>query len=517
MKKLFTITTVFILLFATTLTISAETLASPKEEVVYGLLGLDGHVTSVIVVNIFEGGSITDYGDYTELTNLTSSEKITQSGDLITITTTSDQLYLQGTLKQNALPWTFDITYTLDGQVISGSALGGKSGALKIALSVKKNPDVNDTFFNNYALQISLALDNKLCSNIVTQNATVAEAGSKKQLSYTILPGKEMDIEITSTVHDFEMSPISINGIKLTLGISVNTDEFSAQIAELTDAIGLLDDGATDLLAGLNKLSVGFQKYVEGMNAFNTGLQQLSDGASSLSLGVTGLNNGLAQLVQQNETLIAGALAIQQATFDSVNASLSQMNLGLPELTPTNYSAILSGIPDLALVKVQLDGSVQFTQGLIAYCNGVEQLSQGADGLALGMVDFSNNSSILAVSSNDLYTASLELNDAVKQLRSGLAAYKEGTQQLADETKDLSQQIDDKINEMLNQISGNGDPVISFVSEKNTQIKAVQFALKTSAITLPVVEVPAEPAPVKLNFWQKLANLFSFITTKLGL
>ena len=50
------------------------------------------------------------------------------------------------------------------GKEISGEDLGGKSGALKILVSVKQNKKVNSTFFNNYALQITLSLDSRLCS-----------------------------------------------------------------------------------------------------------------------------------------------------------------------------------------------------------------------------------------------------------------------------------------------------------------------------------------------------------------
>lgn len=511
MKKILSLVLIIVLLFTSAVSISASDLPSQKEEVVYGILNLDGSVNNLYVVNIFNGGAITDYGNYSDIRNMTTSEKLSQNDDEITLNTSSDKFYYQGTLEKKELPWNIAIKYFLDDKEMPGSELAGKSGKLKITVSVKQNSNINSTFFENYALQIGLSLDNKLCSNIQADNATVAEAGSKKQLAYTVLPGNGIDTAVTADVHDFEMDPITLNGIKLSLGINVDSDKFTSQIAELSDAIKGLDDGAAGLLDGLNQLSSGMQRYVDGMKAFKDGLGQLADGADRLNAGAAALSSGLSELSKQNDSLVNGALAIQQATFDSVNSRLSEMRLGLPVLTPDNYSAILSPIPDLAAVKKQLDGAVQFTQGIKGYTGGVAQLSKGASDLAGGTAEFKSSSSVIAASANELYNAGAELNAGIKKLRDGLIAYKEGTKKLRNGTSDMGSEINDKIDEMIGSISGNGDKVVSFVSDKNTNVSAVQFVLKTDSIKLPEASKAAAPKPVELSFWQKLLKLFSFI------
>jgi len=502
---------VLALIFALSFTAAGPVLAaepSAKEEVVYGMLNLDGTVNNLYVVNIFSGGAITDYGNYSDIRNMTTSEKLNYNGDEITINTDAAKFYYQGTLGSKELPWDIDIKYFLDGQEIAGKDIVGKTGKVEIALSVKENPNVSRTYFDNYALQIALALDNKLFTNIETENATIAEAGGKKQLAYTVLPGNGMDISVTADVQDFEMDSITINGIKLSLGISVDSNEMiSGQMAELADAIEGLDSGAGELLAGLNELAKGMQKYTDGIKAFKDGLGQFATGAGQLNFGATELKNGLAELAGQNEAIIQGTLAIQQATFDSVNAELSGM--GLPVLTPDNYSAILSSIPDLAVVKAQLDGSVQFSQGIIGYTGGVAQLGQGAAELARGTEEFAASASELATSASELYLAAAEINAGIKKLRDGLASYKEGTKELKNGTANMGPEIDKMIDELLGSISGTGDEVMSFVSAKNTNVTAVQFVLKTGPILRP--EAPAVPPeePAQLTFWQRLAKLFT--------
>lgn len=510
MKKILSFLLAFVFLFTLGISVLAEGIPSAKEEVVYGTLDLAGSVNNLYVVNIFNGGEITDYGNYSDIRNMTTSEKIHKDGERITISTSADKLYYQGTLENKELPWDIHIKYFLDSKDVLGRDLAGKSGKLKIAMSVKQNHKVNNTFFDNYALQVALSLDNKLCTNIKAANATVAEAGSKKQLTYTVLPGNGIDIEVTADVRDFEMDAISINGIKLSLGITVDTNEFTGQISELTDAINGLDNGATELLNGLNQLSSGMQKYINGMNTFRTGLGQLSMGAEQLNTGAISLKNGLSELTKQNDSIASGALAIQKATFDSVNAQLSQMRLGLPLLTPENYNTILSSLPELASIRKQLDGTVQFTHGLKGYMDGVAQLDKGASDLANGISEFKYSSSVIASSANELYNAGAELNTALKKLRDGLASYNDGTKQLKNGTSSMSSQINNKVDELLGNISGKGDKVMSFVSEKNTNVSAIQFVLKTDSINIPKIEKSELSKPAKLSFWQKLLKLFGF-------
>lgn len=510
MKKVLSCLLIFGLLFASGVSVLASDAPSAKEEVIYGILNLDGSVKDLYVVNIFAGGTITDYGNYSDIRNMSTSETLHQNGDLITIDTAADRLYYQGTLDRKELPWDIAIKYFLDGKETSGPELAGKTGELKITMSVKQNGQVNSTFFDNYALQIALSLNNHLCSNIRADNATVAEAGSNKQLAYTVLPGNSTDITVTADVRNFKMDAISVNGIKLSLGITVDSGEFTKQISELATAIQGLDDGAAELLGGLNQLSGGMQQYIDGMKLLKDGLGELAVGANQLQTGASALKEGLSELSKQNDALVQGALAIQHATFASVNAQLGSMRLGLPVLTPENYGAVLSAIPNLAAVKQQLDGAVQFTQGLKGYTDGVAQLGQGASSLADGTSGFASSSSVIVSSANELYSAGVELNQGIKKLRAGLASYQNGTARLRQGTSNMGSELSKQIDEMLGSISGNNAKVVSFVSDKNTNISAVQFVLKTDSIQLPEAKKAIALTPIKLSFWQKLLQLFGF-------
>ncbi|MDD3212294.1 MAG: hypothetical protein PHY64_01400 [Eubacteriales bacterium] len=495
-------------LFATASVAETQT-ASPKEEIVYGLLQADGTPTAVYVVNLLTGGgNLLDYGDYSAVQNLTDAEPISQTGDKITVSTTADRFYYQGTLQSKALPWTVAIAYTLDSETIPADKLAGKSGALAIHIAVTQNPDVSETFYLNYALQIAVTLNPACCGNIHAENATVAEAAGQKQLSFTALPGQGADITVTADVINFAMDAVTLTGIKMNLNLSVDSEAFTEQATQLSDAIASLDDGAGDLQTGASQLADGLTQYLSGVASLTDGLTQLADGAEALSTGAASLNDGLASLTAQNETLVNAALALQQAAFDAANAQLSKS--GLPTLTPENYAQVLSASDQLADVKAQLDGITQFVHGLQSYAGGVAQLGDGTASLAEGAASLSDSLAALPTSAEPLSASGTELQTGADSLSSGLTSYKEGTAELRTQTEGLPDEIGAQIDEALGGITGNGDAVVSFVSDQNTHVAAVQFVLKTEAITLPEAVPEAEPQPEPETFWQKLTALFGF-------
>ena len=167
-------------------------------------------MTGVYAVNNFSvqaGDTVADHGSYTAVRNMTTSDAVEQSGDTVTVHVTEDgKLYYEGTMDAaTALPWVVKLTYTLDGAEISPDELGGKSGALSIRLQVSRNPDCTGSFFDDYALQVTMSLDTGLARNISAPGATVANVGSKKQLSYILLPGADSDVTVTADVTDFAM------------------------------------------------------------------------------------------------------------------------------------------------------------------------------------------------------------------------------------------------------------------------------------------------------------------------
>lgn len=287
--KSFTAATLSVLIISslTTPAFAAETTPSEKEEVIYIMTDASGKVTDMEAVNIFSGGNITDYGEYSAVKTLNTTDKIVQNGNKITFSSDAGKVYYQGTMKNTTIPWNISIRYFLDGKEYSAKEIAGKSGALEIRFSVSKNESYKGDFYDNYALQASFTLDTDLCKNITADGATVANVGSDKQLSYTILPGKGLDTVIKADVTDFEMDATAINGVRLNLNVEVDDTKLMKKVDELVSAIDSIDSGSSEINDGTGTLSEATETLKSKVGELHTGVGSLTDGVNSLYSGLT--------------------------------------------------------------------------------------------------------------------------------------------------------------------------------------------------------------------------------------
>lgn len=328
----------------------AEGPTPAKEEVVYGVLAADGTVDGIYVVNSYnlEGAAtFTDYGDYTEVRNMNTPATLTQNGSAVEVAAPAGELFYQGTAASRQLPWNIRVQYTLDGQAILAQALAGKSGALEISVAITQNGQVDEYFFENFALQATVTLDTLLCKNIVAQGATAANVGSNKQLTWTILPGNEKTFTITADVQDFEMEAMSFNGVSLNLDIDVEEEELLEQVTDLTSATQKLDDGAVELLDG----AAGLQ---DGANTLRDGAQTLADGVAAMQSGADTLNSKSSELATGSATMLA-ALQQLQAQLDAISVTAEDITA----LVAASQS-IQQGISDAAAGAAALQGSLGY-------------------------------------------------------------------------------------------------------------------------------------------------------------
>ena len=222
-------------------------------------------------------------------------------------------------------------------------------------------------------------LDTKRCSNIVADGATVANVGSDKQLTYTILPNKGADIEITANVSNFEMSAIAINGIKLNLAIEIDDAEIQSKIDEIIGAVNDLDTGAGELNDGAKEL-------YDGTSTLNEKVGELYTGVGALNSGVGDLSSGLTEITSKNKELLEGAYAafegLCSASETILNAELTKNGLQTVTLTPETYATVLTD-----LLKTMDADSVYTMAYDKALAEVTAQVNANADAIYAGYVE----------------------------------------------------------------------------------------------------------------------------------
>lgn len=411
---------------ATPLQVSAAESAGGKEEVIYVMTDAEGNVQNVNVVNIFGKGDVTDYGDYSSVKMLTSTEPIAQDGDKITFTTEKDKVYYQGTLENAQIPWNIEITYTLDGKEISPEELAGQSGTLKIHIVVTENTKADSTFYENYALQAAFTLDTTKCENIVAEGATLANVGADKQISYTVLPGKGLDAEITADVVDFEMDAAAINGVKLDLNIEIDDSELMDKVAEIQDATTDLNDGAKDLKDGAGDLNDGANDLKDGAVDLNDGAKELKDGAKDLQDGANDLYDGVNSLNDGIGSLKSGIGTVQNG-LNTLNGKSSDLTGGSAQMLEA-LKTIQSSLNDVAVTTEQLQ---TLTDSSAAIKQGINDLYNGALALQTA-VSYDSYKATMQAGGLDIDALKAKNNDTITTLQGQVATMQATLDQIKD-------------------------------------------------------------------------------------
>nr|WP_175490332.1 YhgE/Pip domain-containing protein [Litchfieldia salsa] len=341
---------------------------SSKDEVVYAKLSANGERQEIYVVNILDinkAGKIVDYGHYSNLKNLSDLAPLEQIDNTVEFTATEGKFYYQGNMNEKALPWNISVSYLLDGKQIAPEELAGKEGHVEIRIATSANKEVDQVFFENYLLQISLTLNLELFSDIQAPNGMLANAGKSKQVTFTVMPEKEEELVVEADVVDFELDGIDITAIPSSLPIDApNIDDMTGEIHTLTDAIKEVDDGVGALANGVSELNNGVKGLSNGSKQYKDGMYAIAHSSSEL-VNASGQIEGALDKLSTN--LSANSENMNLGDVKKLEEGLVQISGGLKETTKglttlkenyaTAYSALntaMAAIPEYEISEEQI-------------------------------------------------------------------------------------------------------------------------------------------------------------------
>lgn len=417
-----------------------------KEENIYVNLDDNGSIDGVYVVNAYDlkkDQKIIDYGNYSALTNLSSESKLNDQNGKITVNGKKGKFYYQGDLDSAKIPWNIDILYELDGEEIDAKDLAGKSGKLKITMKIRQNKGADKEFFENYLLQVSMALNTKQCKNIKANGATAANSGDNKQLMYNIMAGQEKDITITTDVEDFEMDPISISGVPMSFDIDtdqMDTSKLTDKTKDLKDGVKSLNDGAKQLKSGSSRLQSGITSYGKGVDA-------LYKGADTLFAGVNQLNPGIKAYTTGVDQTASGAKQLKKQTKNLPNlmtqmtSAITQLSVGSSQLANKDaWNQIESGFSQIEAALKQMETGLKQIdeQGIVPMITSLEDggaLKEGVESLGQGITAANTyNEKLRSVAS--AYDEQIEtLGKVIKEKKSASIKTKQSTVKTGEDTK----------------------------------------------------------------------------------
>ncbi|WP_411955273.1 YhgE/Pip domain-containing protein [Alkalibacillus sp. S2W] len=430
---------------------------SEKHEVIYATLNASGEQDGLYVVNEFnvnEKGTITDYGNYDSTQNLSNVDEITRNDNKLSIPATEDPFYYRGDMNDQSLPWTFDVTYKLDGEMVEPNEIVGKSGTVTMSVNVNHSESAREVFTENFMVQVSATMNSDIFSNISAPDGTVASAGQDQQVSFTVMPGEEETVTLEAEAESFEFDGFSISALPASMSVEQpNTSDMTGDMEELSDGVAELHNGVAELNNGLNELNNGASDLSDGSASVLNGLRDLNSGSGDLVGGSESIQAGIDDMHQNlaNQDTSGDGLGEMASGLEEIASGLDEASTGLDELR-RNYtgayeelSGTIQGIPDSQLSDEQLTKlqnenpknetvktlintykAAQTTKGTY------QEVSEAFDAVSPALKDTSSQLGNIA---NELRTMAEGLNNA--DPASGLAELEEGLAQLSSEYGDF--------------------------------------------------------------------------------
>ncbi|MGD6777086.1 YhgE/Pip family protein [Sutcliffiella horikoshii] len=221
------------------------------------------------------------------------------------------------------------------------------------------------------------------------------------------------------------------------------SEQLQAGAGSLNDGIAKSNEGLSQLQGAQEELTNGTGSLAEGAEELNAGTAKLEEGASQAQEKAEQLNQGMIQLKKALEPMIEQASEEQQA---EINASFDQLINGSGEFSQGLMALeqgaleLNAGTSSLAENSRKLaDGHLNFQTGLTELANGSKQLSEGSSELLNGQTEFNQGLTQFGEKLGDANEGSKKLAEGSNQLLAGMEQLDGGSKQFQQGTKELAE------------------------------------------------------------------------------
>ena len=302
--------------------------AAPRvqvDETMYVNLDYYGTATQINVVKGCTTNGLTeytDYGTYDKVVNMTDDTAPEIGDGTVTwkLPEKNSRFYYQCTMPKNSvdLPWTFDVSYKLNGVEADASKLAGASGLVEVNVKATPNEKAKAYYKNNMVLTVLVPVDMEKCYSVDAPGAQVQSVGSYQAAMFAALPGEDGDFTVR-----------------------VGTDNY-----ENIGVIMMMVPGTLDELNRIKDLKEAKDTWREDGNKMYDSMNALLKTMESMKSDVSGVKGGLANLDQargtvsanrkQIEALSTQALADLQAVTDQTTVMIPYLQTARDAVTDIN-------------------------------------------------------------------------------------------------------------------------------------------------------------------------------------
>ena len=317
------------------------------DEAYYAMTDYYGNLTDGSVVKSYRTNGIatlTDYGDYDEIINLTDGTMPARNGGMTTFRLDEKALpgtfYFEGKTAKpfQQLPWTISMSYTLNGVPTKAEDLAGQAGVVEIRLDIVPNERASEYARNNYTLEAMAIFNQDDILSLEAPGAQVQLIGNLRAVLFLGLPGEECHYTIRVGSEDFAfggmtflMVPATLSQLEEIAKLSERKDDLEDNYNKLSGSIDSLLDAMTAMTGSLNASANGLEQLNKARGIFSDGKGVIYSGTDALREDLSNLADVLEPVEGQIETL-SKTISDSKSTLRSMTNTVSDLKDDLKDV-----------------------------------------------------------------------------------------------------------------------------------------------------------------------------------------
>ena len=364
------------------------------DEAYYAMTDYYGNLTDGSVVKSYTtngAASLTDYGDYDEIVNLTNglAPKTVGGRSVFTFGESGipDHFYFEGKTAKpfEQLPWTLAVHYTLNGVAMKAEELAGKTGVVEISIDAIPNEQASEYARYNYTLEAMAVFNQDDILSLEAPGAQVQLVGNLRAVLFIGLPGEECHFTIRVGSNDFAFGGMTFLMVPATLSQLSEIAKLSERKDELEDDYEKISTSLDTMLNALDGLSGSLYATAKGVEQLSRAQSTYTGGKGAVREDVTALRGDLSNLadvldpVESQIAELSKTISESKALLASMAASSSDLRAELVDLENA-LEALEHGSGDVKSV-LRAAGSLQSSLRSLQSALGVASSTKIDSGL----------------------------------------------------------------------------------------------------------------------------------------
>ena len=296
------------------------------DEAYYAMTDYYGNLTEGSVVKSYTtngADTLTDYGEYDEVINLTNGLTPTTAAGKAVFQFAKDAIpahfYFEGKTAKpfEDLPWTLAVHYTLNGVATRAEDLAGKTGVVEITVDAIPNENASEYSRYNYTLEAMAIFNQDDILSLEAPGAQVQLIGNLRAVLFLGLPGEECHFTIRVGSDDFSFSGMTILMVPATLSQLSEISKLSERKDELEDDYDKISTSLDTMLNALDGLSGSLYATASGVEQLTKAQGTYLDGKGKVRDDVTALRGDLSNLADVLDPVESQIASLSQTISES--------------------------------------------------------------------------------------------------------------------------------------------------------------------------------------------------------